>query len=165
MTELGKLETTDSPDASPGRPEVPARSQEQAGSTQEDEHAEMRQTVARQYADALGKQYEPPDGEVDEPQEPRFADAEIDKRKVAEHLAGSGHALGAAGIGPKDADLIEQQIHAGMRKARPIAGPADTLGRQWTADVPVTGPSGTVTLRTTWMVDAGSRTPRLIGLS
>ena len=162
MTELRE---TASAESQVERSDVPDPAAERDGPTQEDEHAEMRLTVARQYADALGKPYEPPDGDLAGPQEPRFENAEVDKRKVTEHLTGSGEGLRAAGLGPKDADLVAQQIHAGLRNARPIAGPADALGRQWTADIPVTGPSGTVTLRTTWMVDAGSRNPRLIGLS
>jgi hypothetical protein len=162
MTELRETAPAESPVE---RRDVPDPAAERAGSTQEDEHAKMRQTVARQYADALGKPYEPPDGDLDGPPEPRFEAAEVDKRKVTGHLTGSGAGLRAAGLGPTDADLVEQQIRAGVRDARPIAGPADALGRQWIADVAVTGPSGTVTLRTTWMVDAGSRTPRLIGLS
>jgi hypothetical protein len=161
MTELRETSSAESPVE---QPEVPDAAAARDEPSQADEHAEMRQTVARQYADALGKPYEPPDGDLDGPQEPRFETAEVDKRKVTEHLNGSGDGLRAAGLGPKDADLVEQQIRAGVQNARPIAGPADAVGRQWTADVPVTGPSGTVTLRTTWMVDAGSRTPRLLGL-
>jgi hypothetical protein len=144
---------------------------------QADEHAAMRRTVAREYADALGKAYEPPsektDGEPDG-EKPRFDNVEIDKRKISEYAMNADHPTGqhkfqvinsATGLTAEDADLIETQIRDGVKNGSPVAGKSDQYGRRWSVDVPVTGPSGTMTVRTAWIVEPGSDQPRLATIS
>jgi hypothetical protein len=130
----------------------------------------MRQTVAREYADALGKRFEPPSQENDAGEKPRFENAEIDKRKISEYVMNAEHPQGqhkfrvvnsATGLTAKDADQIETQIRDGVQNGTPVAGKRDRYGQRWSVDVPVTGPAGTMTLRTAWIVAPGSDQPRL----
>jgi hypothetical protein len=141
---------------------------------QVDEHAAMRQTVAREYADALGKRYEPPSEESDVGDEPRFDKVEIDKRKISEYVMNAEHPQGqhkfrvinsATGLAAKDADRIETQIRDGVQNGTPIAGKNDEYGQRWSVDVPVSGPAGTMTVRTAWIVEPGSDQPRLATIS
>jgi len=130
---------------------------------QVDEHAAMRQAVAREYADALGKRYEPPSAEADAEEKPRFENVEIDKRKISEYVMNAEHS--ATGLTAKDADQIETQIRAGVRNGTPVAGRNDQYGQRWSVDVPVTGPAGTMMVRTAWIVEPGSGQPRLATIS
>ncbi|WFE95970.1 DUF6883 domain-containing protein [Micromonospora sp. WMMD987] len=162
-----------SPAAERPRPtrEVPAPTAGAGGpGPQVDEHAAMRQLVARQYADALGKRYEPPREEADADEKPRFENVEIDKRKISEYVLNAEHPDGrhtfrvinsATGLTAGDADQIEAQIRAGVRNGTPLAGKSDQYGQRWSVDVPMTGPAGTMTVRTGWIVEPGSDQPRL----
>ncbi|WP_329018154.1 hypothetical protein OG271_14055 [Micromonospora rifamycinica] len=141
---------------------------------QVDEHAAMRRVVAREYADALGKRYEPPSDEADVEKKPRFENVEIDKRKISEYVMNAEHPDGqhkfrvinsATGLTAGDADQIETQIRAGVRTGTPVAGKSDQYGQRWSVDVPVTGPAGTMTVRTAWIVEPGSDQPRLTTIS
>ena len=141
---------------------------------QVDEHAAMRQTVAREYADALGKRYEPPSEEADAGEQPRFENVEIDRRKISDYVMNAEHPLGqhkfqvinsATGLNAKDADQIETQIRDGVKTGTPVAGKNDQYGQRWSVDVPVTGPAGTMTVRTAWIVQSGSDQPRLATIS
>ncbi|WP_157517413.1 DUF6883 domain-containing protein [Micromonospora rifamycinica] len=141
---------------------------------QVDEHAAMRRVVAREYADALGKRYEPPSGEADVEKKPGFENVEIDKRKISEYVMNAGHPDGrhtfrvinsATGLTAGDADQIEAQIRAGVRNGTPVAGKSDEHGQRWSVDVPVTGPAGAMTVRTGWIVEPGSDQPRLTTVS
>jgi hypothetical protein len=146
----------------------------QGGTEQQvDEHAAMRQTVARQYADALGKRYEPP-SESDAGEKPNFDNVEIDKSKISEYAMNPDHPQGrrkfrvinsATGLGQSDADRMEAQIREGVKRGQPMAGRNDQNGQRWSVDVPVTGPAGTMTVRTAWIVEPGSTTPRLATIS
>lgn len=141
---------------------------------QVEEHAAMRQTVAREYADALGKRYEPPTDEADAREKPRFDNVEIDKRTISEYVMNGEHPQGqhtfraitsATGLTARDADQLETQIRDGVRNGTPVAGKHDQDGRRWSVDVPVTGPAGTMTVRTAWIVEPGSGQPRLATIS
>lgn len=160
-------------EVSPAR-EVPDPTSTSDGSgLQVDEHAAMRQTVAREYADALGKRYEPP-SEESAPEKPRFENVEIDRRKISEYAMNPDHPRGqhklevinsATGLTAKDTDLIETQIRDGVKNGTPVAGKDDQYGRRWSVDVPVTGPAGTMTVRTAWIIEPGSDQPRLVTIS
>jgi hypothetical protein len=41
----------------------------------------------------------------------------------------------------------------------------DEYGGRWTIDLPLTGPTGTIVVRTAWIVEAGSAEPRLVTIS
>jgi hypothetical protein len=139
-----------------------------------DEHAATRQAVAREYADALGKRYEPPSDEADAGEKPRFENVEIDQRKISEYVMNAEHPHGqhkfrvinsATGLTAKDADQIETQIRDGVKNGTPVAGKNDQYGQRWSVDIPVTGPAGTMTVRTAWIVEPGSDQPRLATIS
>jgi hypothetical protein len=161
-TELGKAS------------EAPTPTSHDDQGQQVDEHAAMRETVAREYADALGKRYEPPSEETAAPEKPSFEKAEIDKRKITEYVLNADHPQGrhtsaaitsATGLTGRDADRIEAQIRDGAAKGAPVAGQSDHYGQRWSVDVPVTGPAGTMLVRTSWIVEPGSDRPRLAALA
>lgn len=160
--------------AGPGRDAPEPRSGTDDRGSQVDEHEAMRRTVAREYADALGKRYEPPSEEADAGEKPRFENVEIDKRKISEYLTTAERANGEQKLGPissatgltaKDVGQIEAQIRDGVRNGTPVAERSDQYGRRWSVDVPLTGPAGTTTVRTTWIVEPSSDQPRLVAIS
>lgn len=108
------------------------------------------------------------------PAAPDFAGAEIDPNKITAYAMNPDHPVGknkyrvihsATGLEPADAVRIEQQIRDGVRAGTPILGRPDQYGQRWTIDVPLTGPSGTIVVRTAWIVDVGSTSPRLVTIS
>jgi hypothetical protein len=113
-------------------------------------------------------------GEPSRPQEPDFNQAEIDSRKITDYAMNPEHPVGGnkfrvinsrTGLGPEDAAQVEQQIRQGVQDADPIVGRLDQFGQRWNADVPLTGPNGTITVRTAWIVEPGSTAPRLVTIS
>lgn len=109
-----------------------------------------------------------------EPGTPDFTTPDIDSRKITDYAMNPDHPVGrnkyrvinsATGLGPGDAAEIERQIREGVRRGNPILGKADQYGQRWNVDVTLTGPTGTITVRTAWIVDAGSSTPRLTTIS
>ncbi|WP_369076789.1 DUF6883 domain-containing protein [Paractinoplanes rishiriensis] len=64
-----------------------------------------------------------------------------------------------------DAARIDHQIRDGVREGTPIVGRSDQYGQRWAVDVPLTGPRGSIMVRTAWILDAGSTTPRLVTIS
>jgi hypothetical protein len=120
-----------------------------------------------------GHSNEPP-ARLREPAPPDFTDAELDPVKISGYAMNPDHPVGgnkyrvihsATGLDVGDAAQIEQQIRDGVRTGAPILGKADEYGQRWAVDVPLTGPSGTITVRTAWIVDAGGTTPRLVTIS
>lgn len=108
------------------------------------------------------------------PGAPDFSDPEIDARKITGYAMNPEHPVGknkyrvinaATGLGPEDAAVIEQQIREGVRHGSPQPGKADQYGHRWSVDVPLTGPAGTIMVRTAWIVEEGASTPRLVTLS
>jgi hypothetical protein len=47
----------------------------------------------------------------------------------------------------------------------PILGKVNEWGQRWAVDVPLIGPSGSMTVRTAWILDNGSTMPRLVTIS
>ncbi|MFC7279413.1 DUF6883 domain-containing protein [Paractinoplanes rhizophilus] len=108
------------------------------------------------------------------PEPPSFQEPEIDPGKITGYAMNPEHPVGrnkyrvinsTTGLGPEDAASVEQQIRDGVRAGVPIAGRADEYGQRWNVDVPLTGPSGSMVVRTAWIVDAGETTPRLVTIS
>ncbi|WP_370518074.1 DUF6883 domain-containing protein [Micromonospora sp. MP36] len=109
-----------------------------------------------------------------DPPTPDFRNPEIDSRKITAYAMNPEHPVGknkyrvinaATGLGPDDAVTIEQQIREGVRQGSPHPGKADQYGQRWSVDVPLTGPAGTIMVRTAWMLEEGSSTPRLVTIS
>jgi hypothetical protein len=71
----------------------------------------------------------------------------------------------ATGLGVDDAASVEVQIREGVRTGTPVLGKVDEWGQRWAIDVPLTGPSGSITVRTAWILDDVSATPRLVTIS
>lgn len=97
--------------------------------------------------------------------------AVIDPRKVTSYALDSDHPVGgdkarvfesALGFNKSNADGLINQIQDGVTKYPATPGKADQFGQRFTVDIPVTGPNGnTVQVRTGWIYDPGSSTPRL----
>lgn len=67
----------------------------------------------------------------------------------------------AFGFNRSNADDLTAQIRKGVMEQPPIPGKVDQYGSRFTVDIPVTGPKGSGLVRTGWIVDPGSVTPRL----
>ena len=108
------------------------------------------------------------------PDTPDFTNPQIDERKITSYAMNPDHPVGknkyrvinsATGLDVGDAALVGEQIRAGVREGSPMLGKADQYGQRWSVDVPLTGPKGTIMVRTAWMLETGSTTPRLITIS
>ncbi|MGV9213926.1 WXG100 family type VII secretion target [Micromonospora sp. RB23] len=109
-----------------------------------------------------------------DPSRPDFSKAEIDSRKITAYVMNPEHPVGknkyrvinsATGLGPDDADVILQQIREGVLAGNPLLGKADDFGQRWSVDLPLTGPDGTITVRTAWILENGASTPRMVTIS
>ncbi|WP_164842583.1 DUF6883 domain-containing protein [Actinoplanes solisilvae] len=105
---------------------------------------------------------------------PDFTAGEIDSNKITGYAMNPDHPVGrnkyrvinsVTGLEASDASQIERQIRDGVISGTPIEGRADQYGQRWAVDVPLTGPEGSIIVRTAWIVDTGSATPRLVTIS
>ncbi|MFG1649363.1 WXG100 family type VII secretion target [Micromonospora sp. NPDC049275] len=105
---------------------------------------------------------------------PDFTKAEIDSRKITAYAMNPDHPVGrnkyhvinsATGLGPEDAGVIMQQIREGVLAGKPLPGKADDYGQRWSVDLPLTGPGGTITVRTAWILENGAAAPRMVTIS
>jgi hypothetical protein len=105
---------------------------------------------------------------------PDFSTPELDDRKITDYAMNPNHPVGknkyrvinsATGLGPDDAQEIRRQIIEGVHDGTPIRGKVDEYGQRWSVDVPLTGPHGTMIVRTAWILDSGSTTPRMVTIS
>jgi uncharacterized protein DUF6883 len=69
------------------------------------------------------------------------------------------------GLDAGDAATVEQQVRDGVRNGSPVPGLLDQYGQRWTVDVPLTGPNGSIIVRSAWIVDVGQTVPRLVTIS
>lgn len=63
-----------------------------------------------------------------------------------------------------NADELESQLLRNLPSVPALERRATIYGRQFTADIPVTGPRGSGIVRTGWQIDTGSDVPRLVSL-
>lgn len=105
---------------------------------------------------------------------PDFEDPKFDDRKLTEYALNPDHPVGgnkarviksATGLGPDDAAAVKQQILDQVKQGEPIPGKIDEHGTRWGKDVTLTGPNGTITVRTAWIVDAKTGETRLVTVS
>jgi hypothetical protein len=105
---------------------------------------------------------------------PDFSKLDVDPRKITAYIMNPDHPRGRdkyrvinsrTGLDTHDAILIEEQIRQGVRNGTPVLGDADEFGKRWAIDLPLSGPGGSITVRTAWIVDAGSSRPRLVTIS
>ncbi|HEV7651758.1 MAG TPA: hypothetical protein VGP26_26690 [Actinophytocola sp.] len=139
---------------------------------------EATQSAAQQgRAKGAGKnkqQPAPPPEPTTPPAKPDFDNPEFDDRKLTEYALNPEHPVGKnkarviksrTGLGPEDAASVKQQILDQVGDGEPIAGKMDQHGSRWNKDVTLTGPDGTITVRTAWIVDATTGKTRLVTLS
>jgi len=94
----------------------------------------------------------------------------IDPRKITEYALNPLHPVGgnkarvfesALGITKANADDLIAQLREGIKAATPVPGKIDQFGLRFTADISVTGPTGSGVVRSGWIYKAGSQTPEL----
>jgi uncharacterized protein YukE len=109
-----------------------------------------------------------------EPQPPDFTDLDLDPTKIAGYVMNPDHPVGTnkyrvihsvTGLDVGDAAAVEQQVRDGVRNGSPVPGLLDQYGQRWTVDVPLTGPNGSIIVRSAWIVDVGQARPRLVTIS
>jgi uncharacterized protein YukE len=115
-----------------------------------------------------------PSTRSEQPNPPDFSASRVDPKKIAGYAMNPDHPEGghkyrvihsATGLDASDAAKVEEQVRAGARDGTPILGRADEYGQRWNVDVPLTGPDGSIMVRTAWIVDTGETVPRLITIS
>jgi hypothetical protein len=104
---------------------------------------------------------------------PDLARAEFDDRKLTKYALNPEHPVGGnkarviksrTGLGLNDAAEVKRQILEKAPAAEPIMGDTDEHGTRWKVDVELTGPDGTMKVRTGWIADAAGKT-RLVTIS
>ena len=119
-----------------------------------------------------------PAGPTDATSEPLVVDdrlvnadkAELDTRKLTEYALNPDHPVGgnkarvfssATGFNQANAAELAEQLRAGVAQNKPIPGKVDAYGSRFTVDIPVTGPTGSATVRTGWIYSPNSKIPRM----
>ena len=102
---------------------------------------------------------------------PNAENAVIDQTKFIGYALNPSHPVGghkaivfdsALGYNQSNADQLMSQIQQGILTAPAIPGASTKYGQLFTVDMPITGPNGnTVIVRTGWILETGSTTPRL----
>lgn len=108
------------------------------------------------------------------PATPDFDNPSFDDRKLTEYALNPDHPVGknkarviqsATGLGREDAPSVKQQILDQVKDGEPVPGKVDQHGSRYNKDVTLTGPNGTIVVRTAWIVDAGTGETRLVTVS
>jgi filamentous hemagglutinin len=96
--------------------------------------------------------------------------ADIDPRKITDYVLNPDHPQGrnkarvfesALGFNRSNADDLIAQLRKGVVTNQPMAGTVDEYGSRFTVDISVRGPKAKGVVRTGWILDPGSVTPRL----
>ncbi|WP_370571832.1 DUF6883 domain-containing protein [Methanomethylovorans sp.] len=105
---------------------------------------------------------------------PNFKNAKIDSRKITDYALNPNHPRGsdkarvfksALGYDQSNADDLIEQIYAKLPESQASVGELDEFGQRYTVDIAITGANGNVaTVRTGWILDKGSDSPRLTTL-
>lgn len=102
---------------------------------------------------------------------PGAAKAFIPPAKLAGYVLNPDHPVGghkarvlasALGYTAANADELGVQLLAGLKGCKATSALLDTHGQRWEVDVPVTGPAGSGTVRTGWIVRPGDDAPQLV---
>ena len=106
-----------------------------------------------------------------QPELPGAAKAVIPPAKLAGYVLNPDHPVGghkarvlasALGYTAANADELGVQLLAGLKGCKATSALLDTHGQRWEVDVPVTGPAGSGTVRTGWIVRPGDDAPQLV---
>lgn len=101
---------------------------------------------------------------------PNATMAVIESKKLVDYALNPNHPVGrhkarvfasVLGFMQQNAGDLILQIRAGVQNIPAVPGRFDEYGRRYTVDIPVVGPLGSGVVRTGWIIDAGSTTPRL----
>ncbi|WP_233558712.1 WXG100 family type VII secretion target [Micromonospora radicis] len=138
---------------------------------------ELKQTLGR----LRGQSTKPPSSDDpgrakvnNSPVQPDFTNPEIDSRKITAYALNPHHPVGknkyrvinsATGLGLEDADAVLHQIREGVRSGSPMLGRVDEYGQRWFIDLPLSGPTGDIIVRTAWILETGATTPRMVTIS
>jgi hypothetical protein len=105
---------------------------------------------------------------------PNSLEAKIDPKKIVNYVLDKEHPVGghkakvfesALGFNQTNSDLLIKNIQEGVLKFPAVKGAQDKFGQKFTIDMPIVGPNGnTAVVRTGWIFDVGSNTPRLVTL-
>ncbi len=104
---------------------------------------------------------------------PNLVRAELDDRKLTEYVLNPEHPVGGnkarviksrTGLGLDDAAEVKRQILEKAPTAEPVMGDTDRHGTRWNINVELTGPDGTMQVRTGWTADPTGKT-RLVTIS
>jgi hypothetical protein len=123
-----------------------------------------------------GPDPEPADAVAGDGADARLVGAEhatIDAHKVTAYALDPDHPVGrhkarvflaVLGFDQSNAHQLLEQLRVGVRTSVAVAGVSDRFGQRFTVDIEVTGPRGHAIVRTGWIYDPGSTTPRLTTL-
>lgn len=104
---------------------------------------------------------------------PDFSQARFDDRKLTDYALNPDHLVGSnkarviksrTGFGAGDATEVKRQIMEKAPLAEAVEGHADEHGTRWRVDVHLSGPSGTMKVRTGWITGMTGET-RLVTIS
>ena len=102
---------------------------------------------------------------------PRAEHAFIDERKLVDYCLNPGHPRGrhkarvfssALGFAESSAPIIRAALLEAARNRDAVPGEVDEHGQRFTIDFPMTGPLGSATVRSIWIIRSAENFPRLV---
>jgi hypothetical protein len=98
---------------------------------------------------------------------PNAERALIDQRKLTAYSLDQDHDEGRhkaslLGITRENADLLIDAVQHAAKTGDAVVGKLDKYGQRYVIDFDLTGPVGTATIRTAWIIRSGEDFPRLI---
>jgi len=102
---------------------------------------------------------------------PTGSQATIDPRKVTDYCLSPDHEDGqhkahvfrsALGLTFDDADALLAALKQAAAAGEAVLGKLDRYGQRYTIDFDFTGPAGTATIRSAWIIGANESVPRLV---
>jgi hypothetical protein len=101
---------------------------------------------------------------------PHSGSAAVDIRKLRDYVLSPDHRRGrhkarvfaaTLGLTVEHADRLRSALLAAAREGDAVAGDRDEFGQRFVLDFVMTGPNGTATVRSSWIVRRGEDFPRL----
>jgi hypothetical protein len=104
------------------------------------------------------------------PSLPNAERAQVDRRKLTDYLLSAAHPIGRgkarffAGLGfaSSDAELMEAALRAVAESGEAVATEDTEFGRKYVVDGLLKGPKESAAIRTIWIVERNSETPRFV---
>jgi len=104
---------------------------------------------------------------------PNAHQAEVDPRKLTDYALNPEHPVGgnkakvfesATGFNKSNYEDLLEQLKTGVQNTDATVGKVDQYGQRFTVDIEVTGPKGTATVRTGWIVKPDNPNPTMTTL-